>query len=184
MGEDVGYLISLPYNLFIMISKPKRRPVESDPMDDLLGKIDFQPEGVVHAAAENSRLFMQAVDFRMTKLHAYNAAKLRLERDEAELDLKLRKDARETGDKITEGAIKAILLVDEDLHLQRERLNSAEEAHEYARCVVEIFRMRRDCLQIVQGLAMTEGSLRQAAETAARELQGAREKAKARYPGA
>ena len=95
-----------------------------------------------------------------------------------------RKKARNVGEKITESHIKAILLTDAKLRVYRRIRNSAEECEEYSKLLVDMVRMRRDCLQIIQGLASTESSLRRAAESAAEMLSRIRSKAMARYPGA
>lgn len=153
-------------------------------VDDILQKIDFSPEDVVQAAAENTRLFRQAVDYRMEQVKRRNVAKMQQEEAEAEAELLLRADARDTGEKITENHIKAHLLVDPKLHDLREVRNHADEREEYSKLLIEMVKMRRDCLQIIQGLAMTEGSLRRAAESANAELAKIRSKAQARYPGA
>lgn len=153
-------------------------------VDDILRRLDFSSEDVVQAAAENTRLFRQAVDYRMEQVKHRNMAKMQLEEAEAAAELLLRADARDTGEKITENHIKAHLLVNPKLHDFREARNHADEQEEYSKLLIDMVKMRRDCLQIIQGLAMTEGSLRRAVESANAELAKMRSKARARYPGA
>ena len=151
---------------------------------NLLQRIDFSPEDVIQATAENTRMFRQAVDYRMEQVKYRNVAKMQLEEAEAAAELLLRADARDTREKITENHIKAHLLVNPELHDRREARNRADEHEEYSKLLIDMVKMRRDCLQIIQGLAMTEGSLRRAAEAAGAELSKMRSKIQARYPGA
>jgi len=153
-------------------------------IESLLRRIDFSPEDIIQATAENTRMFMQAVDYRMEQVKLRNVAKMRQEEAEAAAELLLRKEARDTGEKLTENHIKTLLLTDSNLNTYRETRNTADEREEYSKLLIDMVRMRRDCLQIIQGMAMTEGSLRRAAESAGAELSKMRSKIQARYPGA
>jgi hypothetical protein len=131
----------------------------------LLNKLDFTPENCVEAACENSNLFIEAVKQRLDTLAERNAAKMAFEVAEAETGLQIRHHYRVLGEKVTEGNIDALVLMDAKITAARNRLNKAEEADELGQRLVEAFRMRRDCLQIVERVASEERRLASQAET-------------------
>ena len=63
------------------------------------------------------------------------------------------------------------------------KLARAETLDAYSQLVTESFRMRRDCLRIVEGMTRDEYSLGRAAESAAEKTKDARRKMKEKFPG-
>ncbi len=159
------------------VSRPSGRSIGA-----LLGQIDFSPENVVQAASVNSVLFIEAVQHRYESLSKRTAAKMLMEQITAGKDLNLRAEARATGDKTTENQIKATLTMDPEVAEATEKFNKAEELDEYMKLVVEAFRMRRDCLQIVAGLVRNEMSAQSAYEAGAEKLSATRKKLRDRFP--
>jgi hypothetical protein len=109
-------------------------------------------------------------------------AKMQLEAMQAELDAKMRKEARTNGEKITEKEIERNLTLDKSLRGACEGYAQAEEGEEFAKLLVEAFRMRRDCLKIVGDLTRDELSLQRAVEEGRAALKSTRDKAKERFP--
>ena len=159
--------------------EPKRHTIAA-----LLGEIDFSPDNVVTAASVNSVLFIEAAQHRYETLSKKTAAKMLMEQITAGKDLDLRKEARANGDKTTENQIKAALTLDPDVSAATEKFNKAEEMDEYMKLVVEAFRMRRDCLQIVAGLVRNEMSSQSAYEAGAEKLKANRQKLREKFPEA
>lgn len=149
----------------------------------LVNRLDFEPTQVVDAAAENPSLFLRAANIRIEQMRKRNQAKAAREERRAEVALHLRQDARETGERITESAIEQMLLVNPTIKPLSEALERAEEAEEYAKLLVEAFRMRRDCLKIISETAREEYNLQRAAEHGALKMREQRELLKKRYPG-
>ena len=149
----------------------------------LLAKIDFSPDNVVHAASVNSVLFVDAITYRLSCLEKKTAAKMAWEKGRAEKELTIRQKARETGEKITEGNIDAQLLVDKTVSGLAEKLSRTEVLDAYSQLVVEAFRMRRDCLRIVEGMTRDEYSMGRAADVAAEKTHEIRQRMKAKFPG-
>jgi len=163
---------------------PREDPAQPElEIQSLLTKIDFSPENVVSAAAENPILFVQAIQFRLSCLQKYNVAKMNWERTRADAELRLRQNARESGEKITEKNIEALLLQDEDVIASRIEFARADEMDEYSKLVVEAFRMRRDCLKIVGEMTRDELSLQKAIEIDSEKLAAVRQKLRERFPG-
>ncbi len=156
--------------------KPRRT------ITSLLGQIDFSPENVVQAAVVNSVLFTEAVDHRYESLSKRTAAKMLMEQITAGKDLDLRKEARANGYKITERQIEANLTLDPDVAEAQRNFAKAEEMDEYMKLVVEAFRMRRDCLQIVASLVRNEMSAQTAYEAGAEKLTATRKRLREKFP--
>ena len=152
-------------------------------VEDLLNRIDFSPENVVDAAAQNPGMFVEAIRYRVETMGARNAAKMSWERVQAEHELLIRKTAKDLGEKMTEGAIESLLLVDEDVTEARHAFDAADESDEFAKLLVEAFRMRRDSLQVVGNLMRSELSLQSAVEAGAGKLAETRRRLKDRFPG-
>lgn len=148
----------------------------------LLQKIEFSSDNIVAAAADNSALFLKAVEYRIQAYRAKSAAKMALETMQAEKELKIRGQAREIGERITERNVEALLLIDKEVRNQMEAFNQADEEEEYSRLVVEAFRMRRDCLRIIGDLVRDEMSLQRAAEIGTQNLREVRKRAGTRFP--
>ena len=150
---------------------------------ELLVKIDFSPDNVVQAAAENSVLFSDAIDHRVKALEAKAAAKMSLESVQAEFDVEMRRTARELDEKITEKQIESAKLLDEVVNQHMTALVRAETMDEYMRLLLEAYRMRRDCLQIVAGLVRSDLSLQNANEVVAEKMAAIRQKMREKFPG-
>jgi hypothetical protein len=150
---------------------------------DLLGKIDFSPDNVVAAAAENSVLFCEAIEFRRDALAERSRAKMDLEREQAQFDVEARRTAKSLGEKTTERQIESMSLLDDVIRERLEHFSKTEEMEEYTKLVVEAFRMRRDCLQIIGGLVRNELSMQSAYEAGAEKMTDQRRNLRERFPG-
>lgn len=149
----------------------------------LLTKLDFAPENIIQAACTNSNLFVEAAKYRVRCLENKVNAKTNWEVKRAERELAIRKKARDTGEKTTEDQIKAQLLVDKIVMPFAKALSQAEVHDTFAGLVVEAFRMRRDCLQVVKGLVQDEYSMSRAAEDASGRMRKVREDLRKKFPG-
>jgi len=160
--------------------------MEQKPLDilNLLAKVDFAPENVVQAAAENSVLFVEAAQYRLAQLERKASAKMNWERERAERELHIRNEAKVCDEKLTEGHIAAKLLLDREVSKKAAALAQAEIYETYSRLVVEAFQMRRDCLQIVKGMVKEEYSAQAAVEAGAEKMRETRKRLRDRFPAA
>ena len=149
----------------------------------LLGKIDFSPDNVVVAAAENSALFVEAINYRIDRLGESKAAKMAWEEKRADKELKIRKSYRDAGEKITEGNIDALLFLDPDVKSLSAKRDRADVLDEYSKLVCEVFRMRRDCLEVVGNLVGRELSMQAAVDQGREKMAAQRQKLRERFPG-
>lgn len=156
---------------------------ETSPAAELLEEIGFSTDNVVGAAAVQPGLYVRAINFRYLAMRRRSAAKMAMEQMEAEVAQTLRREALADDRKITEAIIREGVVLDPDVAEKTRAFSDADEMDEYAKLVVEAFRMRRDCLRIVGDLTRDEMSLARAAEAGAEKLSATRQRLKERFPG-
>ncbi len=149
----------------------------------LLDKVDFDPADVVTAAATNSVLYVDAINYRLECLTNKAEATLASKRAWAEAELVVRDAAKARDEKITEGHVKAILTTDEIVSAAERAKEETEALEEYSKLVVKVFEMRRDCLQIVSKWTHEEMRLGAITDAAREDLMATRDKARSRFPG-
>ncbi len=149
----------------------------------LLAGVEFNPDDVVTAAARNAVFFVDAAQFRLACMEKRAAAKLAHERVEAETSLAVRKYHKDLGDKITEGTVDATVLLTPAVKSAAEALSKADVYDEYSKLIVEVFRMRRDCLRIVDDMTRGEMAAQSAIEAGSEKMRGQREELRKRFPG-
>ncbi len=152
-------------------------------MAELLGKVDFEPENVVAAAATNSVLYVDAINYRLQCLTRKSEADMAAKRAYAEAEIVVRTTAKANDEKITEGHVKAILATDEVVTAAEKAREAADLFDEYSKLVVKVFEMRRDCLQIVSKWTHEEMRLGNITDAAREELSKTRDKLRERFPG-
>src|SRR5205085_3834483 len=152
-------------------------------INTLLAKIDFSADNVINAASQQPVLFLQAIEFRIKCLRDANIAKMVWERERAAEELLIRKDALQSGMRVTEGNIDAQLLVNQTISDLGAAHSRAAEMDEYSKLIVEAFRMPRDCLRIIGDLTRDDLSLQRASEESTEKMRETRRKLKEKFPG-
>src|SRR5262252_9075737 len=142
----------------------------------LLTLVAFSPEQVMDAACGNTVLYVDAIRFRLKCLEQASDAKRIWELACAEKDLKLRRIAKEKGDKITEGQIDAKILLDKNINKLAEMHHRAETYDEFSKLIVKVFEMRRDMLMTVSSMVNREYPIAKVAEQAATKMKRERRK--------
>jgi hypothetical protein len=157
-------------------------PKEID-VQDLLDTVPFQPENAMNAASTNTVLYTEAIRYRLQRLEkAFNAEK-DWELAAAEADLKIRKDAKDNGDKITEAQIKNKILLDKRVAVLADARHRAEIFEEYSKLVVRVFEMRAEMLKTVASMVNRELPMAQTAAQASDRMKAERKKMRERFPG-
>ena len=149
----------------------------------LIGKLRLTPENVVAEAAENPALFHDAVEYRIGCMHNKNEAEMALDAEKADVSMRIRHNARSVGEKTTEASIDALITRSPRVQKKTRILHDREEMDEYSKLLVEAFRMRRDCLEVIGGMMRSELASQKAMQVASAELADARRKLQAKYPG-
>lgn len=157
---------------------PRRSPVL-----ELLDKLAFSSDDVIGAEEQTPLLFREAIDLRYQTLDAKFAAKRAWEVKQAERSLAIRQEAKAAGEKMTEGLVDAMLLLDPEVAPLAAERDRAEAADEYLKLVVEAFRIRRDSLDVIGYLVRGEMSVQRAVEANAEKVRVTRDKLRNKYPG-
>ncbi len=149
----------------------------------LLNSLDFQPQDVVRAAAENPRLFITAGEYRIACLRRAKAADMKVDKIAAETELDIRALANQRQEKVTEAHVKALLQLDDAFTTAKKELADFEADDEWAKLLVEAFRMRRDVIEVIGRLTGNEMAYSKALEQQAETMGDARRKLQNKYPG-
>ena len=149
----------------------------------LLANLSFQPENVVSAAQQTPGMFRDAAEYRRLCLFERNRAKLKYESEAAAFSLKVRKAARDVGEKLTNDEINAKVTASLRLMPFAQARDRAEEGEEYSHLLVDAIRVRRDCLRMIADLVRQEISMQSAVEANRGPVDQLRAKLRARYPG-
>ena len=145
--------------------------------------MEFLPEDILNAAAEQPRLFMDAVEYRVQRMDRRIQAEAAMKHMQAEQSLEIREEQAASADRITENKITAMLATDVDLQQTVQAFNQEERGEEYAKLLLEAYRMRRDCLRIIGELSGREFALNHIAEEGANKVKALKSTLKKKYPG-
>lgn len=156
------------------------KPVD---VEALLKKLSFVEEEVSTAAREQPTLFMQAARLRVQKLHERERAEARLKLLKSQKAQKIRNKIAALGDRATEGRVGELLAGDKEIRLSEKALHDAEEEEEYAKLLVEGFRMRRDSLKVIVEMVGAEVYVQRALAGDSTELRKIHNKLESKYPG-
>ncbi len=162
-----------------MIVKTKKKKT----LPELLDKLDFSVDTVAAAAMEQPRLFENAADYRVGRMERRILEESKLDVTRSSAAIKLRDEARKSGDKLTEAMVTELLNVDANVQESNNALGEAEAKEEYAKLLLEAYRMRRDSLRIVSDLLNAQMSASQAFESVSRNMDKMRSKLRDKYPG-
>lgn len=153
----------------------------TQPVVALIEALDFAPEDVVEAAVKQPSLFLDAADYRVEAMRRRINAESAYEVAKASQAHELRTDAKETGEKITENSISEALLCNTKLQEFSVALSRSQESEEFAKLLLEAFRMRRDAIRVLADLSGQVMSAERAKELGMQEMQAVRERLKERY---
>lgn len=128
---------------------------------ELLDGLQFSGEALERAALEQAPLFVKAASFRvqaMAKRFQFESAVKVLE---ATLSERLRTEADESGARIVQAEVQAAQQLDSSCSAARKQLQEAELEEEFAKLLLEGYRMRRDSMRIISEQRAVEGRVLQ-----------------------
>ncbi len=149
----------------------------------LLKKLDFSPENAMGANLEQPQLFEKAAEYRVGKMRKRIQAEAEKDRVRADVRLKLRKRHAESGDKMTEKYLDDLMDRNPLIREANRVFGEAEVEEEYAKLLLEVYRMRRDILRNVGELLNSQMSAHRAQELGKGKLAELSEKLRNKYPG-
>lgn len=161
--------------------QPARYAVNDEELQSLLDALDLTPETVLKAAGEQPVLFMDAARYRVGRMERRVRAKAVLETGKAECALRMRREAEDNGEKITEGKIGNLIDADAVIITLRANYEDAEVEDEFSKLLLEAFRVRRDCIRVISDLTGAERAIESLRTKETVELDKARRKARDKY---
>ena len=165
------------------------KKVTVDPLDadvhlaELLRALDFSEEEVVDASKQQPVLFMEAARYRAQTMRRRMEAEAALSVLRAGRASRFRADKREIGDKVTEGQVSEKLNLDRKVIAGAARLATAQVEEEYAKLLMEGYRMRRDALKITADVIGAEVYISKMNSGETTELAKIKSKLMSKYPG-
>lgn len=129
-----------------------KRQTPISEVDDLIERLGFTPESAVEAAVAQPGLYYRAAKYRVSKMHARVDAEARYESIEAAEDLRLRKQSKESGDKLTEKHFTNLVLTNAKVQEALRVLHEARVEEEVAKELLEAYKQRQYCLRTVSDL--------------------------------
>lgn len=125
----------------------------------LLSDLQITAESIYEDAQTLPSKFMEAAKFRVTCMRNLAAADMAHDMARAQADLEIRQEAEDSGEKITEAKVKAAIDIHPMVLPAREKFHEEEALSEHSKLLVEAFRIKRDCLDILSRLTITERSI-------------------------
>jgi hypothetical protein len=122
----------------------------------LLAKLDFVDEEVANAAKEQPMLYLTAARFRIQKMQRRIQAESSLAVTKAQRGAKFRAKVAEGGERVTEGRVNEMLVKDKEVRQLEDTARAAAEQEEFAKMLLDAYRMRKDALKIVVDLMGAE----------------------------
>ena len=128
-------------------------------IDEILEEIDFEDEEVEHAARTLPKCFLEAARYRIRILRKRQELEQTLDASRVDAAMAARAKAYRDTTKITEVAIKEIVESDNDVRVNVAAVKNAQQLEEFAKLVVECFRMKKSAVQVVASLAGAERAI-------------------------
>lgn len=161
---------------------PRKPLVGEVSLEELLERLSFPEEGLQQAVLEQAKLFMEAADFRIAKMRAYQGAKRELDGAKTQISLRLRAKyaVPQKGKKaLTERHLTDLVEQTQTVKVASAALDKAERLEEWAKLLLEAYRQRRDSLKIMAQFAYVEENFRVGVGDRMKET---RERLKSRLP--
>lgn len=125
----------------------------------LLDAIPFNEDQIGQAAVTQTPLFMEAAKLRVQLMRQRQGLEARLKQNMAMLSASIRKQVREAGDKITEGAVKVRIDKHPDIIAIQEQLDEATVEEEFGKLILEGLRQRKSSIDAVIDTKKLEAQL-------------------------
>ena len=126
------------------------------PVSEIINGLKIVAENIDDEAVMQPLLFVDAARYRVAKMRIRAQAETALGQISSELGLSVR--ARGSGDtRITNDYIKSKVQKHSRYRVAQEELQEAEQKEEFAKLILEAYRMRRDAIKIVAESQAAEG---------------------------
>jgi hypothetical protein len=126
--------------------------------DELISKLAFAEATATFAASEQPFLFVKAARTRVQTMRRAMKARAALEQVEADTGLNIRDELFSTGQKITEAAVAARVVVSEAVINAQRVVRASDAEEELGKLIVEAYRHRRDSIRVIAEANLIEGN--------------------------
>lgn len=123
----------------------------------LIKSLKFDEENLPATLAEHPMLFLESVRYRIEKMRERITAESVFESKCAAYSLLYR--ANKTIDKLTESAIKDKVAINKNVKEFKAAYDTKLAGEEYAKLLMEVFRVRGHCLKALVDIFLAEGSV-------------------------
>ncbi len=115
----------------------------------LLDGLNFEELAIAEAALSQPRLFVACANYRIKLLRERKAAEASLKSLVTRQSIRLRAKYKGMGEKLTEAELKNLLTRNQFIKSAEVELADLETEEEYAKLLLEAYRMRKDALQVI-----------------------------------
>lgn len=122
--------------------------------NELVTKLPIIDEDVLTEASRQPLLFLEAARYRVVKMRKRSQATARYEAAKAQVSLLIRR----SGEKKTEGEVKARIEKNKDLRTLQRELDESYEQEEFSKLLLEAYRQRHSILKILAEHKIYEGN--------------------------
>jgi hypothetical protein len=139
--------------------------------DKLIRDLQIVPENIKNEAIRQPLLFIEAVRYRVGKMRAHSRAKAELKTWSGQQWLLVKKKFE--GTRITNDEVRSYLEKDPQYRALSANVDEAEAREEFAKLILEAYRMRRDGVRILadaEGYEASKATVEAASESVNRSL--------------
>lgn len=126
-------------------------------VSELIRLLPIVSENVMEEAARQPQLFVHVARYRVGRMRRLSQLRARMEYLSSRIAQATRGRVKERGGRITEAQIKERVRIDRRMRRLQSRLDLIEAQDEFAKLLLEAFRMRRDALRIIGEGQIAEG---------------------------
>ena len=123
----------------------------------LIEKLELVPENIFGEAAVQPLLYVDAARYRVAAMRSRSQAAAELEYTKARVAAAIRARLTEAGEKVTEKLIEQRVATHKLCRAASEKMDRAQETEEFAKLLLDAYRMRRDAIRIIGEGQIAEG---------------------------
>lgn len=123
----------------------------------LIQRLALVDENILGEAARQPVLFIDAVRYRVAAMRRRAQAITEFDYQRSRVALAIRAKRNAEGEKITETALKERVEKHSVVRGLRNQVDRAYEAEEFAKLIIEAYRMRRDAIRVIAESQIAEG---------------------------
>lgn len=125
--------------------------------NSLIARLPLVDENILGEAAKQPILFVDAMRYRVAAMKRRAEAQAEFDYMRSRIALAIRAKRTELGEKVTEATLNARVEKHPKIREMRAAVERAFEAEEFAKLMLEAYRMRRDAIRVIAEAQIAEG---------------------------